>query len=366
MASLYEKEFEKSKTINQSQDKAWEWFKSSVWDLLITITVFVYITTGLIEIQETGRTFWEILATGAMAFIFGMTLTLLFNKKGLIKGTLHPTVIATNEEHDQSYRKTLPFISHGDAWCEIENKAALRIVRERILSKAALNYKDYFDEEGRSRDNDLSFPKGSNRLQKKRIEAKRKALKQAINAKITYLTISDLISSGENAMDPNYLGRSKNDYDRATLVNNIIGRLIPAAIVGYFTVSMLENTSIAQFIWTAFQALIFVIMGYLKYLNSFYFIVDEDRMNNKKRIAYLNKFLEWVKKEVNEDGNRINSGSTGGSERDAIQPATTSDNPASTAVSNGTESTAQPEPISSETGLSTSETPSTGGLLPTQ
>ena len=366
MASLYEKEFEKSKTISQSQDKAWEWFKSSIWDLLITVTVFVYITTGLIEIQETGRTFWEILATGAMAFIFGMTLTLLFNKKGLIKGTLHPTVLATNEEHDQNYRKILPFVSHGDAWCEIENKAALKIVRERILSKAALNYQDYFDEEGRSRDNDLSFPKGSNKIQKKRIEAKRKALKQAINAKITYLTISDLIASGENAMDPNYLGRSKTDYDRATLVNNIIGRLIPAAIVGYFTVSMLENTSIAQFIWTAFQALIFVIMGYLKFLNSFYFIVDEDRMNNKKRIAYLNKFLEWVKKEVNEDGNRINSGSTSGTERVAIQPATTSNDPASTAISNGTESTTQPEPISSETGLSTSETPSTGGLLPTQ
>lgn len=366
MSSLYEKEFEKSKTINKSQDKAWEWFKSSVWDVLITITVFVYITTGLIEIQETGRTLWEILATGAMAFIFGMTLTLLFNKKGLIKGTLHPSVIATNEEHDQTYRRTLPFISHGDVWCEMENKAALRIVRERILSKAALNYKDYFDEDGASKDNDLSFPKGSNKIQKKRIEEKRKAIKKAMNAKITYLTISDLISNGENAMDPNYLGRSKNDYDKATLLNNILGRLIPAAIVGYFTVNMLENTTIAQFVWTAFQALIFVIMGYLKYLNSFYFIVDEDRMNNKKRIAYLNKFLEWVKKEVNENGNRINSGSTGGSERSAIQPTTTSDNPASTAVSNGTESTAQPKPISSETGLSTSKTPSTGGFLPTQ
>lgn len=364
--ALYEKEFEKSKSLVNNQDKAWEWFKSSVWDVLIAVTIFVYIATGLIDIQETGRTFWEILATGAMAFIFGMTLTLLFNKKGLIKGTMHPTVLRTNEEHEVAYRSVLPHITHGDVWCEIENTAALKLVRERILSKAALNYKDYFDEEARSLDNDLSFPKNATKLHKKRILTKRKAVKDAINAKITYLTISELISSGENAMDPNYLGRSKQDYDKSTFINNAIGRLIPAIIVGYFTVNMLENASIAQFIWTAFQALIFVIMGYLKYLNSFYFIVDEDRMNNKKRIAYLNKFLDWVKKEVNEDGNRINSGSTSGTERVAIQPTTTSNDTTSAAISNGAESTAQPEPISSETGLSTSETPSTGGLLPTQ
>ena len=112
--ALYEKEFEKSKNIAKSQDKAWDWFKSSVWDLLIGITVIVYITTGLIEIRETGRSIWEILATGAVAFIFGMTLTLLFNKKGLIKGTTHPEVLKTNEEHNQAYRDVLPYISKGD------------------------------------------------------------------------------------------------------------------------------------------------------------------------------------------------------------------------------------------------------------
>lgn len=364
--ALYEKEFEKGKNISQTQDKAWDWFKSSVWDLLIGITVIVYITTGLIEIRETGRSIWEILATGAVAFIFGMTLTLLFNKKGLIKGTTHPEVLKTNKEHNQAYQEVLPYISKGDQWCELENKAALKIVRERILSKAALNYKDYFDEEGRSLENDMSFPKELNKAQKRRFEDKRKAVKKAISAKITYLTLSDLISSGENEMDPNYLGRSKSDYDRTTLLNNALGRLIPAVIVGYFTVTLIDNTSIAQLIWTSLQALIFVIMGYLKYLNAFYFVVDEDRMNNKKRIAYLYKFLEWVKKEVKKDGNSTNAATAGSTERKAIPTTGTSNNPSSTTVSDGTEITTPAKPVSSETGLRVSETPSAGGVLPTK
>lgn len=362
--ALYEKEFEKGKNLVETSDQAWQWLKSSVWDILIGVTVLVYITTGLIEIKETGRTFWEILATGTMAFIFGFTITLLFNKKGLIKGTLHPQVLATNDEHDAKYREVLPYINKADDWCELENTAALRLVRERILSKAALSYGDFFDEEGRSKDVDLSYPKRATKLQKLRTDQKIKAVEKAINAKITYLTISDLISSGQNALDPNFLGRSKEMYNKATVTNNILGRAIPAVIVGYFSVGMLDDASIGQFIWTALQSLIFIIMGYLKYLSSFYFIVDEDRLNNKKRIAYLNKFLEWVKEEVNKDGNSINSRSVSSTKRVPIQPATTSGSRGSETGSTNAETTTTNESGSSETGLRVSETPSPRRLLP--
>ena len=346
MASLYEKEMQKGKVVTETSDKAWEWFKSSLWDILIVLTVIVYIATGLIEIQETGRTVWEILATAGMAFIFGYTVALLFNKKGLIKGMMHPLVVETSEEHDHKYREVMPYISKADEWCDQENTAALKIVRERILAKAALSYIDFFDEEGRFKNVDMEIPAKASKYQKTRALQKRKTIENAINAKITYLTISDLISSGANALDPNYLGRSKEAYNKATIVNNMLGRLIPAAIVGFFSVGMLEDASIGQFIWTSLQALIFIIMGYLKYLNAFYFVVDEDRMNNKKRIAYLNKFLEW-NKEVKENGNSINSRSISSAERTIIQPTTTSVNPSDTTVGDDAKITTTTELIGS-------------------
>ena len=380
MPSIYETEKNKQdlvkispNPVSEKTDKAWDWFKASLWDIFIGLSVLIYVGTGLVQITETGRTVWEILATGGTAFVFGVTINLLFAKKGLIKGETHPEVLKTNEDHDAAYEKILPYVSKGDEWCELENKAAIKIVRERILSKAALSYKDYFNEDGTAKDADFSVPKDASKSIALRVKAKEKAYNDALNANITYLTISDLISLRGNVLDPNDLGRSKTDYEKKTLARSALDKIIPSVIVGYFSVQMIADVGIGNLIWTAFQSILFVIMGYLKYLNSFYFIADEDRQNTKKKIAYLTKFHLWIQNEVinrgrsNDNyGDNNNPGTISKTEGNRLQPATESIDRPSQTISTHAENSTPTELERSEERLSTNQTPSPGGLLPTE
>lgn len=340
--------------------------KDSLWDFLIVVIVLVYVATGLINIQESGRSIVEIIATGGIAFIFGYTISLLFTAKGLIKGDLHPDVIQANKDHEEAYRKALPYIDLGDDWCEIQNKKALRQVRERILSRSAMAYKDYFDEDGRVKNVEVEeITKDMSKLKKRFILRKQKTLERAINARVTHLIMGDLISESGDAMDPNNMGETKASYQKKTAVKGVLGKLLPAVIVGYFSISLVSELSLANFIWTAFQSLLFIVMGYLKYLNAFYFVSDTYKKSVNKRTAFLENFISWAKEEVKKNGT-INTGGTSTPKTTVVPTTTTSDNQSSETVSDDAETTTPTKPIPSETRLPVSKDASTGRLLPTQ
>lgn len=348
--SIFEQERKRElelKNVNKQSDKAWQWVKNSIWDILVAVLALVYVATGLIEITETGRTVGEILATGSMAFLFGFTISTLFAKKGLMEGMTDPRVLETELEHDQVYQEALPYIRRADQWCEIENKAALKLVRERILAKAALSYTDYFDDQGKAKE--VEFPDLTNlsKYQLAREKGKQLVVKRAIEAKITYLSISDLISDGTDSLDPNNLGMSKAEYERKQMKSNLIGRIIPALIIGYFGISATASADIGNFIWTALQALLFVAMGYLKKLSAYYFVVDDDRKNTKKKTSYLRKFKLWAMNQeaIEHERNRVESGTVGPTEGTTVQPAATTNNPSDAAISAGTEKPTSTRPV---------------------
>jgi len=298
MASIYEetiKHQEEKTKYTENKDQAWEWIKSSIWDILIGLAILIYITTGIFQVVETGRSIWEILATGGLAFLFGFSINILFSKKGLIKAEQHPLVLKTNLEHDEVYQKVLPYISASDDWCNIENAAALRIVREQILAKAAMSYSDHFDENGRLKSVSYDIDKTMSKEQVKRVLEKRETLKKATKSRISYLTISKLISLDTDNLDPHSMGKTKRQYEKGVVTTSSIDRLLPAIIVGYFSIQPVFGLTFGHFVWTALHSIMFIIFGYVKYLNSYYFIVDENRLNTKKKIALLNKFLNWLK-----------------------------------------------------------------------
>lgn len=265
---------------------------------IVIFGCLAYIISGLVEIQNTGKSVGEILASGALALFFGFFIAQLLGMQGMFKAEMNPKVIDTNKLHGETVDSVVKYINRLDNWCEAENKNVLANVRRKILSHDGLKYSDYFDDDGNAIQ--INFDLWSkNKAQRKRERSKMRTFYKATRVKITTITTSALTSGGEKSYDPYYLGKTKKDYEIQTSSKSLFTKVVCAILFGCYGVNMIDFNP-ALLIWTVLQVALFLIMGAMKYINSYFFVVDDLRKRTIRQIDILQKFKADM--EANPDG----------------------------------------------------------------
>lgn len=270
--------------------------------IAVALVALIFMLTAFLEMGKTGKTIGEIITDGAVFFFLGCLVNRMLDLQGLSEGERDERVIRTLELHGQTVERITPHIEELDDWCEEKNKVALKMQRKKILACECLKYSDLFDDEGIAKPFPFNEGRMSNKLLRAEEERKYRCYQKAVRLKLTPLSAGDLTSEGGRADDPNYLGRTKMQYETQTRTWDIMMRLGSAAVFGYYTVDLIENFSYAAIIWRALQIALLLLMGAIRRQMSYSFMTDEYRGRIIKKIDNMQKFENDMNKKYPKDG----------------------------------------------------------------
>ena len=306
------------------ENKFKKFVKNNFIYFIIAFASLAYIAFGLIKIETTGKTIIEIVGSGIVIYFVGYVITMLFSMQGQLAGDRQEDVVKTNKLHAKCVEEIDPKINEMDDWCEEENVKALLTIRKRILNKEGLRYEDCFDEEGIAKD--IAFPHkslkefeftkivngeevieiicaeelkesnpGKYKIEKKKIKAfnkrqsaKQKAFIKAMRVKITPLTTDLITATVVKNNDPHNLGMDRKQYQKKDAKSEAISRAIFSIVFAYFTVSFI--TGWATLLSSLIQVAVFLSMGGIKWVQSFYFVKEDLRKRTIRQINYIQKF----------------------------------------------------------------------------
>ena len=252
-------------------------YKNSGYFIVALISL-VYVSSSLINIEKTGKSAYEIIASGVLSLIVGAMINGVFRSIGMRKGDEDERTLATNSLHARVVDEISFAIDKLDEFCQRENERALREIRTRILAQEGLKYTDYFDNFGDAR--------GEIPTEKH----KKKAYYKALRVKIRSLVSSNLTSDGAKVNDPFNFGKSKKEFASEKNAGDVLIKLLMAVIFGYFGVSLSGEINIASIIWSTLQITLYITGGIIQMYNSYMWVVEDYRGSIIKKIDYLQKF----------------------------------------------------------------------------
>lgn len=268
-------------------EKARIWFRNYIGVVLIVIASISYIFLGYIRIDETGKTIEQIIADGVLALIFGLTINMLMTYQGVTTGERVEKVMATNELHAKEVISISNDANYLEKFCEITNAQELKKQRTMILISAGIKYHDIFEDDGSIKDYRI-LP--TDELRK----IKMKAIRKAVKFKITMLTPQSLTTDVGKHKDTYDFGNSKGEYLQSKFRSSLTSKILSAVIFGYFGVSLVQDVSIANFIWTIIQVMVFLLLGGVSYFQAYIYVTDEQRGYTIRKIDTLTTFKSWL------------------------------------------------------------------------
>ena len=209
--------------------------------------------------------------------------------------------------HNQIVDRVSSYMDQLDDWCEMKNAEALKRARRQYLSRYAMRYDTYFEEDGTAKafEHKVKF---ANRRERRQEFLRYRRYYHAVNIKLTRISSGLLISDAGQDGDPFSMGRSKPEYVKASAQNDTVTKILTALLFGYYGVSLIQDFSYANLIWTVLQVGIFLLMGVIKMQQSFLFVTDEYRGRIIKKIDILQLFEIWIKQEENQNGSKKEHG----------------------------------------------------------
>ena len=283
-------------------------FKNAGYVVVVLVSA-LYVASSLINVSKSGKSVYEIIATGVLSLIVGVMINGAFRSIGVRRGDEDERVIATNQLHAKTVEEITPYIESLDEFCDRENKRAVREIRMRILMREGMKYSDYFDENGASKYNEVATNvavKSAEQMKSQGDEipsqnegmdkVKYKAYRRALRVKVKPLVSSNLTSDGVKANEPFDFGKSKREFTAQRSAGDVLVKLIMAVLFGYFGVSLASEVNVASVIWNGLQIVLYITGGVIQMYNSFMWVVDDYRGSVVKKIDYLQKFKNYVSK----------------------------------------------------------------------
>lgn len=318
-----------------------QFIKNNFLYFIIGFAALAYIAFGLVRIEASGRTILEIIGQGVVIFLFGYLICRLFSMQGLLSGDRKEEVIKTNKLHSKCVADIDCKINEMDDWCDEENIKTLKNIRQQILNKEGLKYDDCFDKEGIAKevtfplkeyrfdikDEDGKVTRTLNRKEmkefnidrykvekrkisvfNKRQKAKEKAFLKAIRVKITLLSTDAITATTIKAEDPHNFGMDRRQYQKKEARSDLISKAIFGIVFAYFTFSFIFGW--AYLLSAIAQVALMLLFGGIKWVQSYYFVIEDLRKRTVKQINYLQRFkcdkglatAEETKKEIESIG----------------------------------------------------------------
>ncbi len=288
----------------KTKDEMKKFFKGILGDAVVLALSLIYTLTAFLTLSTTGKSAWQIVAEGIVAFMMGFFMNREFEHQGFCEGDVVDVVKKASDKHSAMIDSIVPYIDELEDWCDEKNRQALKHSRERILAERCLKYSDYFDENGAA----LEFVPDKKKLKNKhlrKLEISRiRTYHKAITLHLTPLNANVLISEGGKEGDPFYLGRSKTEYSKESSRKDVIVKVVLAVLFGYYGVTLIQNWSVANLIWKLFQVITFLMMGTIKKQQAISYMTEEYRGRITQKTMHLQTFLNFKEPNVHNNVNK--------------------------------------------------------------
>lgn len=259
-----EEQIKKTKTEVFSQ-----FIKDNLVNMVIVLICLVYILRGLITIGETGKTWYEILADGLLAFFVSISIKILMRKKGLNNGFNSDKFIATTNEYGkQIVDKIDGHTEELEKYCLLKNDERLRIEQRNFLLRNGLDYETF--EKGEYDDRFENEP--NKKVRKKKLNLLRKCRNLKVY-KYTSVLITNAYCNAES--ESKLLSQSSQRYEKSNAISNILIGLIIMFLFGYYGVKSGNVQELwKNVIWCSIQITLYLVLGVIAMLNAFDFVTE--------------------------------------------------------------------------------------------
>lgn len=264
---------------DELQQKAYDFIKGNLINLIVILTSFAYIFYGMVVIKRTDLSVWECVASAGIGIIVGFMIKQGLGENGFNKG-YGSNIWKTNlEKYSKACNIANDYIERVDnfyAYEEIEKRKAYR--RSNMMS-AQMKYSWFFDKDGNYIDNQERYAKLT-RYQKA-------ILKKCVRVRIYNL---NLFSEYSNEVS-SYSHREKTDKDQRAKMfgKNGLAQVI-SAIFGAYFVAQWGNWNWGAFITATIQVAIWVSCGIMQLYTNYNYVVIEKVNKLTRKIELIVKF----------------------------------------------------------------------------
>jgi magnesium-transporting ATPase (P-type) len=285
-----------------------EFIKSNLVNIAIVLICFAYVLRGLITIGATGKTWYEIVADGLLAFMVSVSIKVLMRKKGLNNGFMSDKFIATTNLYGKEIQdKVDGNTDQLEKYCEIKNEYRLKYEQRNFLLRNGLDYETF--EKG---EYDSRFEREPNRkIRRKKVNLLKKCRNLRVY-KYTPVLITNAYSNQET--EEKLLKQSRKQYESSKAVYNIFIGFIIMFLFGYYGIKSGNIEELwKNIIWCTLQVALFLAFGVIEMLNAFDFVTETLRGKINRVISIIDDFNTmrmnhpeyFVRKENKEDGKSI-------------------------------------------------------------
>lgn len=270
-------------------------FRSNFGYIAVVVMSLAFVASSFLSIESTGKEIPRIIADGIITFVVGILVNRMFEMQGVINGDADLRVVDAVKKHSEMVEIVAPHLDLLDEWCAVKNAEALARARRTYLSRHGLRYAEHFDADG------IRIPARREGGRGLRARMQRfwvgRRVRHAERLRLTRLSAGLLISDTGDLNDPYFLGRSKQEYGLQSAKHDVWSKVILAVFFGYYGVSLVQDFSPANLIWTIFQLALFLLLGALKMEQSQMFVTDEYRERVNKKTDILQMFHACLRKE---------------------------------------------------------------------
>ena len=256
--------------------KIQQWFRENISTIAIVLMSVVYVFYGIIDIEESKKTIFEIIADCGVSFAYGFAMKCLLNNQGVANGEKSQTFINVKNFYTSLLDTISPIQHYLCNFCDYQNAITLKKAQTAILSSELLKYDDFIN----------------NRIDIKALDKKqRKAYYKARNIKINFLSEGILLSDQKNFIDTGQdIKANKTDYLKKSNTTALIIMIATAFIFGYFGFNRNEGFNWGGAIWCMVQVAYYLGFGIIQYFSGYTFITDTYKTTLVRKANYIEKF----------------------------------------------------------------------------
>lgn len=233
-----------------------------------------------IQFQELPK--WKIMLV-VMTGILGVLVTITLMQTGIQDALATSFMKDKKNEHKQTSAEAAKYRLDAEDYFSRLHTKQLESVRRTELSKSGLIYEDYFDEQGRLK-------------QEEYLDVVKKVLNSALSLRVKHITFNMIATSLSSEKQTEEKFVSIKHYASKTALKSIV---LKTGLIVFFVFVSISLVVSAQDPLQAFMSIISTILmfaaGILEYLAAYSFIIDEYSESIDSKIRHLNAFIEDCK-----------------------------------------------------------------------
>ncbi len=283
--------------MNKFEEKVARFFASQAVNIILLIIVAVYALSGLINIQETGKTPLEILASGFIAMVLAWSISTLLGQKGILSGQRSEIYNKTMAEYGNKVSSIDGHTDEFEKFCEEQKAYEKEKIQRSIIASAGLKW-------------DKVFVDGQFVITTDLTKDEKKAIKKAILARVYNMEAGYILGGMEQEL------KSTKDESLASFQIKESARtgflkVINSVIFGIYSIQIMQDFNWAAVIWKMLEVSVWMGFGYMAFFTNYEFVIDKYRKQIISKINLIVKFNDILKKypnkytEVKKDGDKL-------------------------------------------------------------